>query len=458
MKLWGGRFEKDLDQDVLQFTSSFSVDQRLWQVDLQGSIAHARMLGTQGILSAKDAQDLVIALEALAKDLANGSAKLDANAEDVHSAVEMLLNERIGPLSGRLHTARSRNDQVATDVRLYLRNEITELKNEIKILQETLLATAEDHTASVLSGMTHFQHAQPVSLAHHLLTYVWMLDRDLGRLHDCQTRMNFNPLGAAALAGTGFPLDRQATSKELGFAGPIPNSLDAVSDRDFVIEFLSAGSLLMMHHSRLCEELIIWSAPEFGFVELGDEVTTGSSIMPQKKNPDVAELIRGRVGQLYGNLMGALTMMKGLPLAYNRDMQEDKVYLFEGLDIVRQSTRMMNLMLQKASWKTEKMAASLAGDFSNATDLADDLVRKGLPFREAHEVIGRLVRQSLETGIPLEKMTLPDLQKCSPLFDQQSLKVIPHLTVMNARISEGGASVEAVKVQLRAARDRGLKV
>ncbi|MBX3017054.1 MAG: argininosuccinate lyase [Bdellovibrionaceae bacterium] len=454
MKLWGGRFEKDLDRDVLEFTTSFGIDQRLWPVDIDGSIAHARMLGAQGILSAADSAGLVKALTELKQDIAEGKVVLDPNAEDVHSAIEVALNQKIGALSGRLHTARSRNDQVATDVRLYLRGQIDELRAELKELQTTLFETAEKHTTTVLSGMTHFQHAQPVSLAHHLLTYFWMLDRDIGRLADCRERMNLNPLGAAALAGTGFPLDRKATAQELGFAGPIPNSLDAVSDRDFIVEFLSAGSLIMMHYSRLCEELIIWSTPEFGFVELGDEVTTGSSIMPQKKNPDVAELIRGRVGQLYGNLMGALTMMKGLPLAYNRDMQEDKVYLFEGLDLVRVSTRMMNLMLQKASWKPERMAASLAGDFSNATDLADDLVRKGLPFREAHEVIGRLVRQSLETGVALEKMKLEDLKKCSSLFDEASLKVIPHLTVMNARISEGGAGVDAVKAQLQVAKTR----
>lgn len=454
MKLWGGRFEKDMDQDVLEFTSSFTVDQRLWKVDLQGSIAHARMLGAQGIVSVKEADQLIKALNEIAGELAAGSIVLDAQSEDVHSAVEKLLYQKVGAVAGKLHTARSRNDQVTTDTRLYLRGEIRELRQELKALQNTLLSTAQNHTETLISGMTHFQHAQPVSLAHHLLAYFWMLDRDLGRLQDCEARMNWSPLGAAALAGTGFPLDRKATAKDLDFSGPIPNSLDAVSDRDFVIEFLSAGSLLMMHFSRLCEELIIWSTPEFGFVELGDEVTTGSSIMPQKKNPDVAELIRGRVGQLYGSLMGALTMMKGLPLAYNRDMQEDKVFLFQGLDLCRQSTRMMDLMLQKAAWKTEKMAASLAGDFSNATDLADDLVRKGMPFREAHEVIGRLVRICLESATPLESLGLSDLQKVCPLFDATSLAVIPHRTVMNARTSEGGASKSAVINQLQLARDR----
>lgn len=454
MKLWGGRFEKDLDPDVLQFTSSFSVDQRLWQVDLQGSIAHARMLGQQGILSPADSKQLIVGLQALHDDLMSGIATLDPQAEDVHSAIEKLLHERIGPVAGRLHTARSRNDQVATDTRLYLREQIQQLMHELQDLQKVLIVTAEAHTKTLLAGMTHFQHAQPVSLAHHLLTYFWMLDRDCSRLLDCEKRMNLNPLGAAALAGTGFPIDRDQTSKELQFLGPIPNSLDAVSDRDFVIEFLSAGSVIMMHFSRLCEELIIWSTPEFNFVELGDEVTTGSSIMPQKKNPDVAELIRGRVGQLYGNLMGALTMMKSLPLAYNRDMQEDKVYLFEGLDLCRQSTNMMTLMLQKARWKPEQMQASLAGDFSNATDLADDLVRKGMAFREAHEVIGKLVRYCLQNSVSLEKLSLAQLKEVSPVFDQASLAVIPHLTVLNARTSFGGASEAAVKVQIQAAKAR----
>lgn len=452
MKLWGGRFEKELSADVLEFTTSFNIDERLWKVDIIASIAHARMLGKQGILPQADVDTIIKALTELQSELETGKAIPDPNAEDIHSAIEKLLYAKVGAVAGKLHTARSRNDQVATDTRLYLREAITQLASEIKSLQQTLFESASKNTTTMLPGMTHFQHAQPVSLAHHLLTYFWMLERDLGRFFDSSKRTNFSPLGAAALAGTGFPLDREMTAKELGFTGPIPNSLDAVSDRDFVIEFLSAGSIMMMHLSRLCEELIIWSSPEFAFVELGDEVTTGSSIMPQKKNPDVAELIRGRVGHLYGALMGALTMMKGLPLAYNRDMQEDKVFLFQGLDLCMSSVRMMNLMLIKADWKTDRMAASLAGDFSNATDLADDLVRKGLPFREAHEVIGRLVRMCLDQKKALENLTLPELKSISPMFDETSMKCIPHITVMNARISQGGPAEARVQEQLTLAK------
>lgn len=454
MKLWGGRFDKGLDRDVLEFTTSLGTDARLWETDLTGSVAHVRMLGATGVIPPHEAEQILWGLEKVKAGLASGELALDPEAEDVHSAIETLLREKIGPLAGKLHTARSRNDQVATDTRLYLRAEIGFLTAEIQALRETLCRTAEAHVETILPGMTHFQHAQPVSLAHHLLAYFWMLDRDLGRLEDCADRLNWNPLGAAALAGTGFPIDREATSKELGFNGPVPNSLDAVSDRDFVIEFLSAGSILMMHYSRLCEELIIWSSPEFGFVELADQVTTGSSIMPQKKNPDVAELIRGRVGILYGALMGALTMMKGLPLAYNRDMQEDKTFLFQGLDPCRQATRMMNLMLENARWKTERMAASLAGDFSNATDLADDLAAKGLPFREAHEVIGRLVRHCLETGARLEDLDLTEMKKICPLFDEKSRTLLPHAKVMNARLSQGGTATEAVRAQLKLAREK----
>lgn len=452
MKLWGGRFSKDMDAEVLAFTSSFQVDQRLWQVDLTASIAHARMLGEQGILTQDEAAQLVKGLNELKAEISEGRLQPDPQSEDIHSAIEKLLYAKLGALAGKLHTARSRNDQVVTDTRLYLREALATLTQEIRTLQGLFLEHAEKETNTLLPGMTHFQHAQPVSLAHHLLTYFWMLERDVERLGETARRTNRSPLGAAALAGTGFPLDRQMTARELGFEHVIPNSLDAVSDRDFVIEFLSDGSLLMMHLSRFCEELIIWSSPEFGFVELGDEVTTGSSIMPQKKNPDVAELIRGRVGQLYGSLMGALTMMKGLPLAYNRDMQEDKVFLFQGLDLCFSSVRMMSLMLGKAQWKTHRMAAALADDFSNATDLADDLVRKGLPFREAHEVIGRLVRFCLEVGKPMETLTLTELRQAHPLFDEQSVLLLPHLSVMQARVSEGGTSSPAVQDQLKKAR------
>ena len=357
----------------------------------------------------------------------------------------------MGDAAKRLHTGRSRNDQVATDTRLHLIEEVKELSEDIQKLKKELLGQAEKHLDTILPGMTHLQHAQPVSLAHHLLAYFWMLNRDHQRLEDSMKRISSMPLGSAALAGTGFPIDRKLTQKELGFMQMTENSLDAVSDRDFVIEFLSNASMIMMHLSRLSEELIIWSTPEFGFVELGDEVTTGSSIMPQKKNPDVAELIRGRVGRVYGALIGSLTMMKALPLAYNRDMQEDKIHLFEGLETVKSCVRLMDLMLKKASWKTEKMNLALRKDFSNATDLADDLVEKGLSFREAHEVIGQLVQSCIKQGIGLEDLSVDQLKKSHTLFDEKSKAKALHKAVMMARTSEGGTSPASVKEQIKKA-------
>jgi len=447
-KLWGGRFELETDVEVEKFSASMNIDRRLWSVDIKASMAHARMLGEQQIITSAEAGVLVAGLNALHEEIATGKLELDNAAEDIHSDIEKKLAQKLGAVAGKLHTARSRNDQVATDSRLYLRGEVLSLLEEIKALQEYFLTTAKAHTQTVLPGFTHLQHAQPVSLAHHLLAYFWMLQRDHERLEQSLARINSLPLGSAALAGTGFNLDRQAVASELGFAKVTENSLDAVSDRDFVVEFLSNGSLIMMHLSRLSEELILWSTPEFSFVQLGDEVTTGSSIMPQKKNPDVAELIRGRVGRLYGSLMGALTMLKGLPLSYNRDLQEDKVFLFDGLDTVRASVRLMLIMLEKTTWKTESMEKSLRGDFSNATDLADDLVNKGLPFRQAHEVIGKIVNHCIKSEIPLENISLQDLKSFSPLFDERSLSLLPHLAVMKARISEGGTSPVAVEAQI----------
>lgn len=359
---------------------------------------------------------------------------------------------RIGALAGKLHTARSRNDQVATDTRLYLSYEITQLITALKELQKYFVQTAENHTETVLPGLTHMQHAQPVSLAHHLMAYFWMFQRDCERLNETQKRVLTLPLGSAALAGTGFPLNRKQVANELNFNSVSENSLDAVSDRDYLVEFLSDASLIMMHLSRLSEELVLWSMPEFKFVELSDKVTTGSSIMPQKKNPDVAELIRGRVGRVNGALIGALTMLKALPLAYNRDLQEDKFHLFTGLDTVKSCTRLMLVMLEEAKWKTENMAQALAGDFSNATDLADDLVKKGLPFREAHEVIGFVVQFCTKNKIALENISLAQLQSINSLFDQKSLDVLPHLTVMQARTSCGGTAPQAVAEQIKQAK------
>lgn len=452
MKLWGGRFTKETDQAVHEFSASLSVDQRLWNVDIDGSMAHAQMLGKQNIISQTESQLLLTGLKELRADLESGKLKLNPAAEDIHSEIETLLTQKIGAVAGKLHTARSRNDQVTTDTRLYLRKEGHVLLGQIQKLQTTILSISEKHKETLMPGYTHMQPAQPISLAHHLMAYFWMLCRDHERLSQGIKRANLSPLGSAALAGTGFPLDRRQVATDLGFDGVTANSLDSVSDRDYVIEFLSNCSILMMHLSRLSEELILWSSPNFGFVELSDQVTTGSSIMPQKKNPDVAELIRGRVGILYGNLIGALTMMKGLPLSYNRDQQEDKTFLFQGLDTTLSCVTLMNLMLTQAAWNPEKMAASLKGDFSNATDLADDLVKKGATFRQAHEVVGQVVNYCIQNKVILENISLPQLKEFSPLFNEESLKKLPHLAVMKARTSEGGTSPVALEVQIQKAK------
>ncbi len=452
MKLWGGRFEKETAKEVEEFTSSVVTDARMWRSDIQASIAHARMLGQQNIIPMADADKIIHGLMEISDELKSGQWQLNPQAEDLHSEIEARLTTKIGEAARKLHTARSRNDQVATDTRHYLLHEVKDLMNLLTNLKSELLQHSEKNLNTILPGMTHMQHAQPVSLAHHLLAYFWMFQRDQERLQDSLKRISILPLGSAALAGTGFAIDRKMTQMELGFAGVAENSLDAVSDRDFVIEFLSHAALIMMHLSRLSEELILWSTPEFNFVELGDEVTTGSSIMPQKKNPDVAELIRGRVGRVYGALMGSLTMMKALPLAYNRDQQEDKVHLFEGLDTVKSCTSLMTLMLNKTRWNRERMQLSLRRDFSNATDLADDLVEKGLSFRVAHEVVGQLVQSCHKQQKGLEDLTLQELRSIHSSFDEKSLAKLSHTAVMEARQSEGGTAPRSVIDQIEKAR------
>jgi argininosuccinate lyase len=448
MALWGGRFEKETDDAVKAFSSSIAVDSQLWSADIRGSMAHANMLCARGVLSKEDNANIQKGLKAIMDEIATGAWTFNKEAEDVHGEIEQRLFEKIGDAAKRMHTARSRNDQVGTSTRLFTAEQLQSLRIELKDLQKNLVSQAERHVESIMPGMTHLQHAQPVSLAHHLLAYFWMFQRDVERLEQSLPRVLSMPLGSAALAGTGFPIDREQTRQELGFMKITENSLDAVSDRDYVIEFLSNASTIMMHLSRFSEELILWSTPEFAFVELGDEVTTGSSIMPQKKNPDVAELIRGRVGRVYGALMGALTMMKGLPLSYNRDMQEDKIHLFEGLKTTRECVRLMELMLAKVNWKTERMAASLKGDFSNATDVADDLVEKGMPFREAHEVVGRLVQWCIKNGRALEDLSVEELKAQNKLMDGVTKAKLAHVAVMNARKSAGGTAPEAVRQQI----------
>ncbi len=451
MALWGGRFEGETDALVWQFNQSLSFDRRLWRQDIEGSIAHAKMLAKQAIIPQEDGDAIVNGLIALRDDLASGAIDLPPDAEDIHSAMESLLKERIGAVAGKLHTARSRNDQVATDIRLWLKGAIGDLRGANHALRASLLARADEQMGVVLPGRTHHQHAQPILLSHHLLAYFWMLTRDDERLADCYKRTDALPLGAGALAGTPFPIDRDFVRRELGFARLCPNSLDAVADRDFAVEFCSCASLLMLHLSRLAEELVLWSAPEFGFVELPDALTTGSSIMPQKKNPDVAELVRGKTARVYGNNVTLLTLMKGLVLAYNKDMQEDKEPLFDTSDTATACTTLMGRLIDGAAFKPDAMKNALHGDFSTATDLADALAADGVPFREAHEVIGKLVRQCLQTGRVLEELTRADLQAFDARFTADALQAIAPEASASARKSVGGTAPDAVRRQLKEA-------
>lgn len=453
MALWGGRFDQPTDALVWSFNQSLPFDRRFWREDIAGSIAHAGMLGRQAIISASDAAALVAGLTSLAEDLESGSVALPDDAEDIHSAVEQRLRERLGPdIAGKLHTARSRNDQVATDFRLWLRGACDTLRSELTLLRRRIVELADVNLDVVLPGRTHHQHAQPILLAHHLLAYFWMFTRDDDRLSDCRRRGNLLPLGSGALAGTPFPIDRRSVALELGFDGIVENSIDGVADRDFPVEFCATASLLMLHLSRMAEEIVLWMSPEFGFIELSDAVTTGSSIMPQKKNPDVAELIRGKTGRVYGDLIALLTLMKGLVLAYNKDMQEDKEPVFDAVDTVTLCVSLMRRMLDDAVFRSDRMEASLHGDFSTATDLADALAADGVPFRQAHEVVGRVVRACIEEGIGLEDLSLERLQAFDARFTAKALEAVTPRASANARASEGGTARESVRVQLSRAR------
>ncbi len=446
MKLWGGRFEEEMLEEVNLYTSSLHLDFRLFESDIEGSMAHAKMLGQSGILSAHESDALIQGLKSLFKE--KQSLQIPKDAEDVHSVIEQLLFQRIGSVAGKLHTARSRNDQVATACRIYLKKAMKELDAELAALQNFLLSLSKENVETLLPGLTHLQHAQPVSLAHHMMAYFWMFARDRERLFDAYQRVNQLPLGSAALAGTTLPIDRELVAKELGFPSIGENSLDAVSDRDFVVEFLSTAAILGTHLSRIAEELVIWSTPEFGFVEMSDAVTTGSSLMPQKKNPDVAELMRARSGRLNGALIGILTVLKALPLSYNRDLQEDKFHLFQGLDSILSSVKILHLILQKSKWKTESMRKKIEGDQSNATDLADYLVKKGVPFRETHEISGKAVRMALQKGVGVEKLSLSDLKSLHASFENDVYACLDPLEVMRARNSAGGTGTDSVKQQL----------
>ena len=452
--MWGGRFTQDTDLLVQAFNASIDVDQELALEDLEGSIAHARMLGETGILDLDEARALIGGLEDLRQDVEAGRIAWSEALEDVHMNLEALLTERIGPVGGKLHTARSRNDQVATDFRLWLRRQIRVLLRLVRRNREVLVDAAERHLGVILPGYTHLQVAQPVLFSHHLMAWQEMFARDEGRLRDALARMDVSPLGAGALAGTTFGIDRHRSAELLGFARPAENSLDAVSDRDFALEFLAAASIAMMHLSRMSEELILWSSQEFGFVTLPDSHTTGSSIMPQKKNPDVSELIRGKTGRVYGALMGLLTVMKGLPLAYNKDMQEDKEGVFDAVATLRACLTLQAAMVPAIVVNEGRMRAAAAEAYSNATDLADYLARKGLPFREAHEVAGRLVARAIEDGVPLEALPLASMREADERIDEDVYQALALETVVAGRTSFGGTAPDRVRERIDAARAR----
>lgn len=453
MKAWSGRFLKETAAIMDDFHSSIHFDYELAPEDIEGSMAHAEMLGACGIITPEEAERIREGLSRIRERVNAGEIQWDPSAEDIHLNIEKLLIQEIGDLGKKLHTARSRNDQVALDVRLYLRREIRSILDLLKQLFEVLIETAERESKTIMPGYTHLQRAQPVLLAHHLLAYFEMFRRDYDRLHECLGRVNISPLGAGALAGTGFPIDRRRVAAALKMDGVCQNSLDAVSDRDFVAEFNFIASLIMMHLSRFCEELVLWSSMEFGFVDMDDSFSTGSSIMPQKKNPDVAELIRGKTGRVYGNLIAILTVMKGLPLAYNKDMQEDKEALFDSVKTVKGCLGIFIPMLQTLKFNRGKMLAATEDGFLNATDLADYLVVKGIPFREAHAIAGRLVRYGIENGKKLEEISLEEMQGFCSAIDNTVYPVLRMETVVDVRRSEGGTASDQVQNQLASIRE-----
>ena len=451
-KLWGGRFEGTVEEWVEQFGASISFDHQLAKFDLMGSLAHVQMLGQTGILSLEEAEQIQDGLKALLRDLEAGELHFDIANEDIHMNMEVLLTEKIGPLAGKLHTARSRNDQVATDMHLYLKEQLGHVLDKLANLNSVLLDLAEKHVETIMPGYTHLQHAQPISFAHHLMAYYNMFQRDSERFAFNLKHTDLSPLGAAALAGTTFPIDRQLSSDLLGFQQPYTNSLDAVSDRDFILEFLSNASILMMHMSRFCEEIINWCSFEYQYVSLSDSFSTGSSIMPQKKNPDMAELIRGKTGRVYGHLLGLLTVTKSLPLAYNKDLQEDKEGMFDTVETILNSLDVLAGMLSSMQVNKAKMQQSTENDFSNATELADYLAEKGLPFREAHEIVGKLVLDSIKHGKNIQDWDLEELQAYHPLIEEDIYIYLRPETAVQRRNSLGGTGFEQVKYQIEQAK------
>ena len=452
-KTWSGRFSEPVAELVKHYTASVGFDQRLAEFDLQGSLAHARMLHACQVLSTDDLTDIERGLGEIAGEIARGDFEWSVDREDVHLNIEHRLTELVGDAGKRLHTGRSRNDQVATDIRLYLRHAIDEILDQLQVFHANLLDLAEQHVDTLLPGFTHLQVAQPVSFAHHLMAYYEMTSRDAQRFTECRSRVNQLPLGAAALAGTTFPIDRDHVARELGFNGICRNSLDAVSDRDFAIEFCSASALLMMHLSRLSEELILWMNPRFGFITLADRFCTGSSIMPQKKNPDVPELVRGKTGRVNGHLIALLTLMKGQPLAYNKDNQEDKEPLFDTADTILATVRIYADLLTGIEVNREAMREAAREGFATATDLADYLVRKGLPFREAHEVVARAVRKAAEQNVDLSELPLDELRQFSPLIEADALDQLSLDGALAARDHAGGTAPSQVRQAIEAARN-----
>ena len=447
MKLWGGRFTKETNQLVHNFNESLSFDQKFYRQDIRGSIAHVTMLAKQGILSEQDKVDIIRGLESIQKDLDSGALSIspDSGYEDIHSFVEGTLTERVGEAGKRLHTGRSRNDQVALDMKLYTRDEIQEMDGLLRDLLEELLAVMEANLDTFMPGFTHLQKAQPITLAHHMGAYFEMFSRDRSRLHDIRERMNYCPLGSGALAGTTYPLDRAYTAKLLDFYGPTLNSMDSVADRDYLLELLSALSIMAMHLSRFCEEIIIWNTNEYRFVEIDDSYSTGSSIMPQKKNPDIAELIRGKSGRVYGALVSLLTTMKGLPLAYNKDMQEDKELAFDAIDTVKGCLLLFTGMISSMTFRKDVMEASAKKGFTNATDAADYLVNRGVPFRDAHGIVGQLVLTCIGKGIALDDLPLEEYRAISPVFDEDVYEAISMKTCVEKRPTVGAPGQAAMR-------------
>ncbi len=454
-QLWGGRFTKETDRLVYQFNASITFDRKFYEQDIEGSKAHAKMLGRQGIITEEEAARMVEALEGIRLDVASGALLVTEEYEDIHSFVEATLIKRIGDTGKKLHTGRSRNDQVALDMRLYTRRQVQETDALLKKLLETVLQIMEEHTQTVMPGFTHLQKAQPITLAHHMGAYFEMFKRDRQRMADIYERMNYCPLGSGALAGTTFPLDREYTAELLGFYGPTQNSMDGVSDRDYLIEFLSALATVMMHLSRFSEEIIIWNSNEYQFVEIDDAYSTGSSIMPQKKNPDIAELVRGKTGRVYGALLSLLTTMKGIPLAYNKDMQEDKELAFDAMDTAKGCLALFEGMLStvKLKFRKDQMADSAKHGFTNATDAADYLVNHGVPFRDAHGIIGQIVLYCIEKGIAIDDMPLSELKRFSEAFEEDIYEAVSMEACVNKRLTAGAPGKAAMERAIAAARD-----